>query len=195
MLGASPRIMDVVSAFGTSKEMESWIGNIIRYICQASGVTENADIQIGMTIQLIMTRYKTLKMSELMLFAAKFILGDFEKFYGSYNIQALTRSLTSFTSYRNNIVSKYDIRVKNTTSEKINGKESHEVYLQQLQKALYGDSEAYRFLRIESDEDLAKCVAWCVRRKELPMEILDDLNPKYVDIVSEILYGKMPNEN
>lgn len=188
VLGASPRIMDVVAAYKASRELESWIGRIIRYICKASDITKNVDIQIGMTVQLIMTRYKTMKMSELMLFAAKFIIGDYEKFYGSYDIQSITRSLTNFISYRNNIISKYDTKISNTKSgEKIDGKQSYKIYLDNLQKAMYGDRDAYTYLRLESDLDLAKCIAWCVRRGDFPRSALDYINGEYFDVVMPIL--------
>lgn len=188
MTEKSPRIMDVLDAYPDSRrEMDRLIGNVLAFICKACNVRDANEEQMNMARQIIITKYKTMKMSEFLLFAFQFVSGEYEKLYGGFDIQAVVRSIGKFIEWRNQVISKHDTRKGQKTGQVKDGRGNYLIYLTELQKAVYGDQNAREYLRIESDRDMAIAVAMCVKRGDFPDKILDRLDPEYNEIVKKTL--------
>lgn len=187
VMGDAPTIRAIQKKFGDDC-MVKWMGDMLDFFMKASNIREASSVQLGMTIQIILSKYGSLKITEMMLFGFKFLSGDYEKFYGSFDTQAITRSLARFMEYRNNIIQKCEIRMKQPREPRNNGREKRLSYLTLLQKGLYGDKEALQYLRIEDDRTLAMAVAACVKSGEFPEKMLEYIKPEYVEMVEIILH-------
>lgn len=187
VMGDAPTIRAIQKKFGDDC-MVKWIGDMLDFFMKASNIREASSVQLGMTIQIILSKYGSLKITEMMLFGFKFLSGDYEKFYGSFDTQAITRSLARFMEYRNNIIQKCEIRMKQPREPRDTGREKRLAYLTLLQKGAYGDKEALQYLRIEDDRTLAMAVAACVKSGEFPEKMLEYIKPEYVGMVEIILH-------
>ena len=186
VMGDAPTIRAIQKKFGDDC-MVKWMGDMLDFFMKASNIREASSVQLGMTIQIILSKYGSLKITEMMLFGFKFLSGDYEKFYGSFDTQAITRSLAEFVKYRNNIIQRCEIRNGQGKEQRNMGKENYLVYLTELQKAVYGNKESREYLRIRDDRELAMSVAMCVKRGDFPNRILEEINPKYQGMVGMIL--------
>ena len=186
VMGDAPTIRAIQKKFGDDC-MVKWMGDMLDFFMKASNIREASSVQLGMTIQIIISKYGALKITEMMLFGFKFLSGDYEKFYGSFDTQAITRSLAEFVKYRNNIIQRCEIRNGQGKEQRNMGKENYLVYLTELQKAVYGNKESREYLRIRDDRELAMSVAMCVKRGDFPNRILEEINPKYQGMVGMIL--------
>ena len=187
VMGDAPTIRAIQKKFGDDC-MVKWMGDMLDFFMKASNIREASSVQLGMTIQIILSKYGSLKITEMMLFGFKFLSGDYEKFYGSFDTQAITRSLARFMEYRNNIIQKCEIRMKQPREPRDTGREKRLSYLTLLQKGLYGDKEALQYLRIEDDRTLAMAVAACVKSGEFPEKMLEYIKPEYAEMVEIILH-------
>lgn len=186
VMGDAPRISEIQKHYKDDC-MVGWLGSMLDFFMKASNIREASNVQLGMTIQIIISKYGALKITEMMLFGFKFLSGDYEKFYGSFDTQAITRSLAEFVKYRNNIIQRCEIRNGQGKEQRNMGKENYLVYLTELQKAVYGNKESREYLRIRDDRELAMSVAMCVKRGDFPEKMLENINPEYNGMVEIIL--------
>lgn len=187
VMGDAPTIRAIQKKFGDDC-MVKWMGDMLDFFMKASNIREASSVQLGMTIQIILSKYGSLKITEMMLFGFKFLSGDYEKFYGSFDTQAITRSLARFMEYRNNIIQKCEIRMKQPREPRDTGREKRLAYLTLLQKGAYGDKSALDYLRITDERTMAQAIAACVKSGEFPEKILDRIRPEYAEMVEIILH-------
>lgn len=186
VMGNAPRISDIQKRYNDNC-MVKWLGGMLDFFMRASSISGADNVQIGMTIQMILTRFGSLKISEMMLFAFKFLSGDFEKFYGSYDTQAITRSLAKFVEYRNDIIRRCEVRKGQEKQPRKDGRENFLIYLTSLQKAVYGDRDAREYIRIGSDRDMAIAVAMCIKRGDFPMSMMERIDPQYHELMQRTI--------
>lgn len=190
IFGESPTIGEVAKHYIDSG-LADWLGGIVKNLCKMTSVYA-AEEQVKATADIIKKRYSHLKLSEIMLFASKFMAGDYEQFFGKFDSQVILKSLNSYVMYRNKIRSRSEQDDKRKSAlSKVDGQTGLSQYQQMLQQAVYGDKDAFDALHLVTYEDMVRCVAMSVRMHGMPEKILEHIKPEYLPLVEEIRKGNM----
>lgn len=197
---ADERFCILAESIPTMKEVEAhfhdggvlnWLNEIIQHICAISSIHVDA-MQSETAARTIYNRYGAMRLSEIMLFASKMMAGDFEKFFGSFDIQVLTKSMYQFQSYRNNVIAREEQdKMRKDSQTKVDGRETFLEYLRLLQLAVYGDKDAMSLLHLNTYEDMVRCVAMRVKNKSFPISILDHIAEDFRPLAQSIIEHNM----
>lgn len=186
-----PTIKEIADYYGKpDKGTESWINDMIRFICNASSVYPN-DFQMVAAYDTIIDKCSNYKPCEFMLFCSKFMGGQYKSFYDQkFDVQVIARSLDLFGAWRGSVISKYDLINDSEVRQKrrnIDGNETRKQYVEMLQKGIYGDKMSLDALGLKTDEQIARCAAVCISRGEFLPSIKDKINPEYHQLIDTLV--------
>lgn len=95
-LGTAPTLAQVAAAFGPDR-YRKWIAGMIKFIIDFAGLSERFDIsQMTSLAEIILTRFPTLKVTEVMHFVYLCQCGEYESFYGNPSGRALLGLMTRY---------------------------------------------------------------------------------------------------
>ena len=108
LMGQCPTLVDIRRIWG-SRCSETWVEIQLRDLAEYSGAREKPNIlQIEEAARMICEEFYYLKLSELMLFFARFKTGYYGKFYGSVDLMAITEALQKFKYWRFDEISRIE---------------------------------------------------------------------------------------
>lgn len=100
LMGQCPTLVDIRRIWGNQCS-ETWIEIQLRDLAEYSGAREKPNIlQLEEAARMICEEFYYLKLSELMLFFARYKTGHYGKFYGSVDLMAITEALQEFKLWR-----------------------------------------------------------------------------------------------
>jgi len=100
ILGASPTLIQIDMMYG-SLTSTKWLINMIADVSLSCGLKDDAsEDQLLQTATAISSRYKWLKVGELILFFFNFKAGYYERFYSRFDSQVVIRSIKPFLEER-----------------------------------------------------------------------------------------------
>lgn len=185
-----PSIRDIEKYYNDGGTV-NWLIEVVRCLCNFSSISVD-EFQETMAAETIMQRYGSFKPTDIMLFSAKFMGGDYESFYGRFDIHIITKSLWRYQEYRNTIISRDERGKANEerAKHKVDGVACFNQYLQLLQKAVYGDEMAMSALRLNTYEDVVRCCAKRVQQGSFPDSIRQFIKPDYLDLFDDVVKPK-----
>ena len=112
ILGASPTLIQIDMMYGSLTSTE-WLINMVADVSLNCGLKNDAsEDQLLQTATAISTRYKWLKVGELILFFFNFKAGYYERFYSRFDPQVIIRSIKTFLEERASVIDEH-VKAKN----------------------------------------------------------------------------------
>ena len=96
----------------------TWLSAQIADLISFFNVKLTSDVQVGQLATMIYSEYYYFKLTELMYFFYRFKMGDYEKFYGSFEPQVVLISLKQFKEVRARKLDKYEVKKRQEEKEK-----------------------------------------------------------------------------
>lgn len=99
-MGQCPTLVDIRRIWGNQCS-ETWVEIQLRDLAEFSGAREKPNLlQLEEAARMICEEFYYLKLSELMLFFARYKTGHYGKFYGTVDLMAITETLQAFKLWR-----------------------------------------------------------------------------------------------
>ena len=94
-LGKAPRLSDVAAHYGDAN-CRIWLSTMVEAIVRFAGLTGRFNTDLGVLSDMILCRFPTLKVTEVMHFVYLCQCGEYESFYGNPSGRALLGLMTRY---------------------------------------------------------------------------------------------------
>lgn len=149
-LSNTPTMRFVAEVFGED-QLALWLRAQINSIDRYNGTTVDADFEsVGEMAQHFVRQYGSIKLTEFMLFVARFKLGFYGKFYGAFDPITLGSAFRLFLRERHKEITELEARKKaraKTDFVPPQGYTSYTWYQEVKRRAAQGDEEAIELLK------------------------------------------------
>lgn len=115
VMGDYPTLRDICAAYGKNFSIE-WLIPLIDNLALYTGARNLKEAQQLELARIIAAEYRHLKITEVLLFFARFKAGRYGRFYGSVDPMVITCALRDFIRERNELINYYEQEKKNNKS-------------------------------------------------------------------------------
>lgn len=135
IMGDYPTLRDIDSAYGKGFSIE-WLIPHISNLALYTGAKNLNDRQQLELARIISVEYRYLKITEILIFFARFKAGRYGRFYGTVDPMVITCALRDFIKERNNMIDYYEQqkREESAHSEDAMSREEYDIIKQITQE-------------------------------------------------------------